>query len=78
MLAIYGLVPTIVLIGEDVVLDNVKQKLVIKGCATAVTIDRVVIDQGKEQGVLVPKGKQVGMQQTENINRRCPLQVVGG
>lgn len=43
MLAIYGLVPTIVLIGEDVVLDNVKQKLVIKGCATAVTIDRVVI-----------------------------------
>jgi len=25
-------------------------------------------DQGKEQGVLVPKGKQVGMQQTKNIN----------
>lgn len=39
----YGLVPLIVLIGEDVILDNVKQNLVIKGCATVVTVDRVVV-----------------------------------
>lgn len=40
-------VPSTVLSGEDVIIDNVKQKLVIKGCATAVTIDRMVVFRGE-------------------------------
>lgn len=47
LLAMYGLGPSTVLSGEDVILDNVKQKLVIKDCATALTVDRVVVFRRK-------------------------------